>query len=151
MNRLAIGAALGGLAVYLYDPEHGENRRERLSSLWQENRAGVLRAGHAAADTIESGRPLARRITKAVDRRDWAVALDRGRSGAGLSRIVGAAALGGALVYFMDPAKGSARRISALDAGRQAARQVADMVKPVQARVGDRIAGAADRVRVKVG
>ena len=33
MKRLAMGAALGGLAVYLFDPELGEERRERLSSL----------------------------------------------------------------------------------------------------------------------
>jgi len=35
MKRIALGAALGGLAVYFYDPELGESRRGRMSSLWQ--------------------------------------------------------------------------------------------------------------------
>jgi gas vesicle protein len=36
MNRLTMGAALGGLAVYLFDPKLGEERRERVFSLWRE-------------------------------------------------------------------------------------------------------------------
>jgi hypothetical protein len=35
MKRLAMGAALGGFAVYLLDPELGEGRRERLLSHWR--------------------------------------------------------------------------------------------------------------------
>jgi len=147
MNRLAMGAALGGLAVYLYDPELGEERRERLFSLWQENRGSAVQAGRAVSQAAESARPLARRMTKAVSRGDWAEAFDRGRPPIGLTKLIGAAVIGGTLVYFLDPVKGSARRQrllsawqekrhSTLEAVRQAARQTAKAVKPHAGRVG---------------
>ena len=150
MKRLAIGAALGGLAVYLYDPQMGGERRSRLSSLWAENRASALQAGRAASQTIESARPLARRMTRAVGRGDLAQAFERVRPAASLPRLVGAAAVGGALVYFMDPVKGSERRHSALDAARLALRQVAMAVEPLPGRVGDQVAGAVETVKSKV-
>jgi hypothetical protein len=150
MNRLAIGAALGGLAVYLYDPELGEHRRGRLSSLWQENRNGALRAGRTASQTIDSARPVARRITKAIGRGDWAKALDRRRPAASLPRLVVAAAFGAAVVYFMDPLKGAARRLSAVGAGRRAVRRIADMVKVVPGQVEDHFAGTGARRKSKV-
>jgi hypothetical protein len=148
MNRLAIGAALGGLAVYLYDPESGPDRRERLLAVWQENRGTALQAGRAASETIQSARPLARRMTKAVSQADWAQAFERPK--ASVPKLVGAAAVGGAIVYFMDPVKGSERRLSALDAGRQAFRYLADAVRPLPGVVGDRVAGAVDSVKSKV-
>lgn len=150
MNRLAVGAALGALAVYLYDPEMGGKRRDRLSSIWQENRDSALQAGRAASETIESARPLARRVTKAMGRADWARALDRSRPAASLPRLIGAAAVGGVVVYFMDPVKGSERRLSALEAGRRAVRQLANAVKPLSGRVGDRVTGAVGGVKDKV-
>ena len=150
MKRLTMGAVLGGLAVYLFDPELGEERRERLSSLWQENRDSALQAGHAASRTIESARPLARRMSKAVGRDDWAQALDRSRPAVSLPKLVGAAAVGGAFVYFMDPVRGSERRRSTLAAGRQAFTQVAKAVKPGLEHLGDRVAGAGERVKSKV-
>jgi hypothetical protein len=150
MNRLAIGAALGGLAVYLYDPELGENRRGRLSSLWQENRNAALKAGRTASQTIDSARPMTRRMAKAIGRGDWAKALDRRRTPATLPRLVGAAAFGGAVVYFMDPLKGPARRLSALGAGRRAVRRIAAMVKLVPGQVEDHVAGTAEHVKFKL-
>ena len=110
MNRLAMGAALGGLAVYLYDPELGEERRERLFSLWQENRGSAVQAGRAVSQAAESARPLARRMTKAVGRREWAEAFDRGRPPIGLTKLIGAAVIGGTLVYLLDPVEGAERR-----------------------------------------
>lgn len=151
MNRLVAGAALGGLAVYFYDPEMGEKRRGRLLSVWQENRDSAMQARRVAADTIESARPIARRMTKAVGRTDWSKALDRGRSAATLPKLIGAAAIGGVLVYFLDPVKGSERRKSALDAGRKASRQVADVVTSVSGRVGDQVAGTVQDFRSQVG
>jgi gas vesicle protein len=155
MKRFAVGAALGGLAVYLYDPELGEKRRGRLSSFWQENRNSALQAGLAASETIESARPMARRMTRAMGRRDWAQALDRGRPTASLPRLIGAAVVGGAVVggavvYFMDPLKGSERRLSALEAGRRVARLMADAMKPLPGRVGDQVAGAVEGVKSRV-
>jgi hypothetical protein len=150
MKRLALGAALGGLAVYLYDPELGENRRGRLYSLWRENRKNALHAGRTASQTIDSARPLARRISKAIGSRSWPVVIERGRRATSLSTLLGAAALGGAAVYFMDPVKGSARRLSAVDAGRRAARHVASITEPVRGRVADQVADSADRFKARV-
>jgi hypothetical protein len=150
MKRLAIGAALGGLAVYLYDPELGAERRARLSSLWMENSASALQAGRAASQTIESARPLARRMTKAVGRGDWAQAFGRVRPSASLPRLLGAAAVGGVLVYFMDPVKGSERRHAALDVARSALRQVAMVVEPLPGRVGDQVADTVETVKSKL-
>ncbi|MFI5460699.1 MAG: hypothetical protein ACHRXM_35240, partial [Isosphaerales bacterium] len=144
---IALGAALGGLAVYLYDPELGENRRGRLTSLWRENRDSALKAGRTASETIDSARPLARRITKAIGRGSWPVVVERGRRGTILPGLFGAAVIGGAVVYFMDPVKGSVRRMSALDAGHRAARQIVSIVEPVRGRVGDRVTDAADRFK----
>jgi hypothetical protein len=151
MNRLVAGAALGGLAVYFYDPEMGETRRGRLLSLWQENRDTAMQARRVAADTLESARPLARRMTKAVGRTDWSKALDRGRSAATLPKLIGAAAIGGVLVYFLDPAKGSERRTSALEAGRRVSGRVADVVTAVGGRVGEQVAGTVQDFRSQVG
>jgi gas vesicle protein len=147
MNRLAVGAALGGLAVYFYDPQLGGERRDRLASLWQENRDSVLRAGRAASETIDSARPQVRRMTDAVSRTDWARALDRERPTSRLPILLGAAALGAVAVYFMDPSKGSARRISALDSARRAVRQMARAVKPL----GDHVADLVENARSRVG
>ena len=132
MKRKALGAALGGLAVFLYGPELGARRRQRLSSLWQENRNGALQAGRAASEAIDSGRPLARRITNAFGRGSWPLVIERGRRATSLPRLIGAVALGGAVVYFVDPVKGSARRMSALDAGRRVGRQIASITEPMR-------------------
>ena len=150
MKRIALGAALGGLAVYLYDPELGEHRRGRLTSLWRENRNSALKAGRTASETIDSARPLARRITNAIGRGSWPVVIERGRRATTLPGLIGAVAIGGAVVYFMDPVKGSERRMSALDAGRRAVRQIASMVEPVRSRVEDQVTDAADRFKSRV-
>jgi len=150
MNRLAIGAALGGLAVYLYDPELGGGRRDRLSSIWQENRDTAMQAGRAASGTIESARPFARRMTRAIGSTDWASAFERPRRAATLPRLIGAAALGGVAVYFMDPAKGSQRRLSALAAGRRVVQRVAGAVQPLPAQVGNRVNDAVVGIKSKV-
>ncbi len=153
MRRLTMGAALGGLAVYLFDPELGDERRERLFSLWRENRGRAVQAGRAASQAADSVRPLAHRMSKAIDRRDWAEAFDRRRPAVSVPKLIGAAAIGGTLVYFLDPFQGSERRqwlLSALEAGRQAARQTAKTVKPNASRVGDEVAEAVEGVKPKV-
>ena len=153
MNRLAMGAALGGLAVYLYDPELGEERRERLFSLWQENRGSAVQAGRAVSQAAESARPLARRMTKAVGRREWAEAFGRGRPPIGLTKLIGAAVIGGTLVYLLDPVEGAERRqrlLSTVEAALQAARHTAKAVKPHADRVSDQVAVAVEGVRSKV-
>ena len=157
MKRLATGAALGGLAVYLYDPALGEQRRARLSSLWRENRDSAVQAGQAASQVVESARPLARRVTNAVRHSEWTDALGRSRPASRLPWIIGAVAIGGALVYFFAPVKGSERRErflsawqdtghSTLEAGRKAARETAEAVRPVIGRVSDQVADAVEGV-----
>jgi hypothetical protein len=146
MKRLAMGAALGGLAVYLYDPELGEERRERLFSLWREYRGSAVQAGRAASEAAESARPLARRVTKAIGRRDWARAFDRGRPSVSLPKLIGAAAIGGTLVYFLDPVNGSERRQWLLSV----AQQTAQAVKPHAGRVSDQVADGDEGVKSKV-
>jgi gas vesicle protein len=161
MKRLAIGAALGGLAVYLYDPSLGGERRDRLSSLWRENRDNRMQVGRAASQAADSVRPLARRMTKAVGSGDWAKAVNPRRHAASLPLVIGAVAVGGALVYFLTPVKGAERRqrvLSAwrenghatMEAGRRAARQTAEAVKPVVSRVSDGVADAVEDVKVMV-
>jgi gas vesicle protein len=150
MNRLAIGAALGGLAVYLYDPQLGSKRRERLSSLWDENREGVLQAGRVASETIDSARPQVHRMTKAIGRTDWMQALDSRRPASKLPMLLGAAAIGGVVAYFLDPLKGSGRRRSALESGRRAVRQMAQTARPLGGRVGDHVADFVEDARSKV-
>ena len=104
-----------------------------------------MQAGRAASQAAKSARPLARRLTKAV----------------GLPKLIGAAVIGGTLVYFLDPVKGSERRQrllsawqekrhSMLEAGRQAARQTAKAVKPQAGRVSDQVADAVEGVKSKV-
>ena len=154
MKRLTMGVALGGLAVYFFDPELGEERRDRLLSLGRENLGSAVKAGRAASQAAESAQPLARRMTKAIGRGDWAKAFDRGRPTVSLPKLLGAAAIGGTLVYFLDPVHGSERRqwlLSRLEAGRQAAQQTVEAVKPPRAgRVGDQVANAVEAVKSKV-
>ncbi len=157
MNRLTIGAAFGGLAVYLFDPDLGEERRERLSSLWREYRGSAVQAGRAASQAAESAGPMARRMTKRVGRGDWAEAFDRGRPAISLPKLIGAAAIAGTLVYLLDPVKGSERRQRLLSAWQEkrhstleAARQAAKAVTTQADRVSDQVAGAAEAVTSKI-
>jgi hypothetical protein len=160
-----MGAALGGLAVYLYDPEFGEQRRGRLSSRWREKREGALQAGRAAGDAVESARPLAQGVaqgvTRVFGRQDWSGSLGRGRPTSSLPKLIGAAAIGGSLAYFLDPAKGFERRerllsagrakgLSALEIARLGVRQTANAVKARADRVSDRMADALDGTKAKV-
>ena len=165
MKRLTIGIALGGLAVYLFDPELGEERRERLLSAWRVNRETASDAGRAAFQAVETARPLARRMTNIVGRRDWAEAFGRSRPAVSVPKIVGAAvgaaAIGGTLVYFLDPVDGPERRQrllaawrekrhSILEASRQAARHTAKAVKAQAGRAKDQVADAPEGVTSKI-
>jgi hypothetical protein len=150
MKRLTVGAALGGLAVYLFDPDLGAARRDRLSSVWRENRGRAVQAGQAASDAAEVARPLARRLTTEIGRRDWAKAFDRDRSAVSLPKLIVAAALGGTLVYFLDPLHGSQRRHLVLHAGRRTVQQLATAVKPLPGRISGHFADSGKSVKSKV-
>jgi hypothetical protein len=151
MKRLAVGAALGGLAAYLYDPKLGAERREQLYSLWQDNRDTAVQARQTASRVLESARPVARRVTKAVGRGDWAQMFERRRPSASFPKLIGAAAVGGALMYFFDPVRGSERRRSTLAAGRRVVAKVVEAAKTVPDRVGGPSADSATRVKSSLG
>ena len=136
MKRLAMGAAVGSLAAYLFDPKLGAERRERLYSVWQDNKDTAVQAGKTASRAVESARPVALRVTKAVGAGDWAKALEPRRRSSSLPKLVGAVAVGGALMYFLDPTRGSARRQAAVAKGRQVATRVVEVAKTVPNRVG---------------
>jgi Flp pilus assembly protein TadB len=100
-------------------------------------------------------------MTKAVGSGDWAKAVNPRRHAASLPLVIGAVAVGGALVYFLTPVEGAERRqrvLSAwrenghatMEAGRRAARQTAEAVKPVVSRVSDGVADAVEDVKVMV-
>jgi len=109
MNRMTIGAALGGAAMYLFDPQQGEDRRRRIQSLWRENRDTALEVGGGVSQAAESMRPLVRRMKHGLERGDWAE-----RDGPNwvplVTGVVVSTAFGGALVYFLDPENGLVRR-----------------------------------------
>jgi len=109
MSRFTIGAALGGAAVYFFDPMQGEDRRRRVQSLWRENRDTALQVGGGVTQAAESMRPLVGRVKRRLEQGDWAE--DAGRSWMpAVTGVVIATALGGALVYFLDPQNGLVRR-----------------------------------------
>jgi hypothetical protein len=151
MKRLAVGAALGGFAAYLFDPKLGADRRERLYSLWQDNRDTAVQAGQTASRALESARPVARRVTKAVGRGDWAQVFERRRPSASVPKLLGAAAVGGALMYFLDPVRGSERRRSMIATSRRAVTKIVKAAKTVPGRVGGTAADSEDHVKSRVG
>jgi hypothetical protein len=109
MDRITIGAALGGAAVYFLDPQRGEDRRRRVQSFWRENRRTAFEVGGGVSQAAESVRPLVRRVKRGFGRGEWTE-----RSGPNwvprVTAIIIAAALGGALMYFLDPENGPRRR-----------------------------------------
>ena len=71
MDRITIGAALGGAAVYFLDPQRGEDRRRRVQSFWRENRDTAFEVGGGVSQAAESMRPLVRRVKRGFGRGDW--------------------------------------------------------------------------------
>ena len=109
MDRITIGAALGGAAVYFLDPQRGEDRRRRVQSFWRENRDTAFEVEGGVSEAAESVRPLVRRVKRGFGRGDWT---ERGRPNwvPGVTATIIAAALGSALMYFLDPENGPGRR-----------------------------------------
>ena len=109
MDRITIGAALAGASVYFLDPQRGEDRRRRVQSLWRENRDTAFQVGGEVSQAAESMRPLVRRVKRGFGRGDWT---EGGGPNwvPGVTGIIIAAALGGALMYFLDPENGPGRR-----------------------------------------
>jgi gas vesicle protein len=145
-----MGAALGAVAAYLGDPKLGAQRRERLLSLWQDNRETAVQAGQTAKGAFDSARPVAKRMTQAIGSRDLAKLLARRRSSVTVPRLLGAAAVGGALMYFLDPVRGAERRRSMLAKGRQLTNKAVDTAKAARSRVGSSSEQTAKRAKSQV-
>lgn len=109
MSRFTIGAALGGAAVYFFDPSQGEERRQRVQSLWRENRDTAHQVGAGVAQAGESMRPMLRHVRRGLERRDWIEAPGTSWLPA-VAGMFAATAFGGAAVYFLDPKSGPVRR-----------------------------------------
>ncbi len=158
MSRFTIGAALGGAAVYFFDPLQGEDRRRRAQSLWRENRDAALKVGDGVSQTAESMRPLVRRMKRGLGQGDWAE-----NAGAGwvpaVTGIFVATAFGGALVYFLDPQNGLVRRKrvlaflgeeqGALKEGIRSVQKAAGTVRPWAKHSVAEASKAAEDVRAK--
>jgi len=158
MNRMTIGAALGGAAMYFFDPQQGEDRRRRIQSLWRKNRDTALEVGGGVSQTAESMRPLVRRMKRGLERRDWAE--DDGPNWVPVvTGIVVSTAFGGALVYFLDPENGLVRRQrvvsffgelqGALKGGFRSVQKAAKTVIPPAKHTVEKASEAVEDVRVK--
>jgi hypothetical protein len=109
MDRITIGAALGGAAVYFLDPQRGEDRRRRVQSFWRENRDTAFEVGGGVAQAAESVRPLVRRVKRGFGRGEWTERSSPNWAPR-VTAIIIAAAFGSALMYFLDPENGPRRR-----------------------------------------
>ena len=158
MKRMTIGAALGGAAMYLFDPQQGEDRRRRIQSLWHENRDTALEVGGGVSQAAESMRPLVRRMKRRLEGGDWAN--DDGPNWVPVvTGVVVATAFAGALVYFLDPENGPARRqrvVSFLGEQRGALKgrfrdvqKAAKTMRPPGKHTVDNATEAVEDVRVK--
>ena len=128
MDRITIGAALGGAAVYFLDPQRGEDRRRRVKSFWRENRDSAFEVGGGVSQAAESVRPLVRRVKRGFGRGNWTEGR-RPNWVPGVTAIIIAAALGSALMYFLDPENGQGRRQHVLSVNlraKQAANEAAE-------------------------
>lgn len=158
MSRFTIGAALGGAAVYFFDPLQGVDRRRRVQSLWSENRDTALQVGGGVSQAAESMRPLVRRMKRGLEQGDWAEVAGRGWVPA-VTGIFVATAVGGALVYFLDPQNGLVRRKriltflgeeqGALKEGIRSVQKAAGTVRPWAKHAVAETSKAAEDVMVK--
>src|SRR5487761_169808 len=128
MDRITIGAALGGAAVYFLDPQRGEDRRRRGQPVWRENRDAAFEVGGGGSQAAESVRPLVRRVKRGFGGGEWTQG-GRPNLVPGVTAIIIAAALGSALMYFLDPENGQGRRQRVLSVNlraKQAANEAAE-------------------------
>lgn len=149
MSRFTIGAALGGAAVYFFDPLQGEDRRRRVQSLWRENRDTARQVGAGASQVADSMRPLVRRVKRGLEQR---VRTDDTAAGwvPALTSILLASVFGAALVYVLDPQSGPDRRKRILmflgdeqGALKQRIRNVQSATRAARPRVKSAVAGAS--------
>lgn len=158
MSRFTIGIALGAAAAYFFDPLQGEDRRRRAESLWRENRDTARQVGGGVTQAAESMRPLVGRVKRHLEHGSGAE--DTGASWVpGVGGVVTATALGGALVYFLDPQSGPVRRKriltflgeeqGAFKEGFRSVQKAAGTAKPWAEQAVDEVSRAVQNVRAK--
>jgi gas vesicle protein len=158
MSRFTFGAAVGAAAVYFFDPLQGEDRRRRVQSLWRENRDTARQVGAGVSQATESMRPLVRRLKRGLEQGDWA---ENARASwvPAVTGIFVATAVGGAVVYFLDPQNGLVRRKrirtflgeekDALKEGIRSAQKAAGTVRPRAKHAVAEASKAAEAVMAK--
>ena len=68
LKRFLVGAAVGGALVYLMDSEKGPERRQKLMSMWEENKEPVVRASQNVKQTVQDVTPKVKdEVSKRVD------------------------------------------------------------------------------------
>jgi hypothetical protein len=152
MNRLVIGSALGGVAMYFLDSERGARRRSEAAKVWRER-------GGAAMEAVE---PYAHEVRRRwLSRVGWPGSRGRIVEVNDMRKTLFAAALGGALVFFLDPERGEERRRklmsfwnekrgTAIEAGRNAAARTTEVVKPRAEEVGKKVTTVFNDAKSKV-
>jgi gas vesicle protein len=75
MGRFLYGAVVGGAAMYLLDPDSGQERRRKLAAWWRENRGSmrVRQAAEVTADRVDELKPAVRKASQAAGERAQAV------------------------------------------------------------------------------
>jgi gas vesicle protein len=64
MRRFFYGALIGGVAMYLLDPENGRERRMRLSTWIRQNRGTFTEAADAAGRRAQKLKPVAAKAAR---------------------------------------------------------------------------------------
>ena len=149
LNRWFAGAVTGGLATYFLDPELGERRRRNLVAVWRENEGTAREAQQMAARAVAQMEPIAYRLSGGR----WP-ARDPGMEVGGVMRLLLGTAIGGALVYFLDPQSGAARRrraVSFLQEKRDATTtNVADAMKRARKTAEQEVRNARSEVTGRI-
>lgn len=112
LNRWLTGAVSGGLVTYFLDPDNGEERRNRLAALWKNNQDNARHAAHMAAEAVGRAGPLAEQLREGRwDALRWDALFPPKRQEVPMAvKLLVATAVGGMLVYFLDPDSGERRR-----------------------------------------
>lgn len=64
MGRFFYGALVGGVLMYLFDPENGNQRREQLQEWWRRNQGTVKGAGRATVRKVQDLQPMVERAAR---------------------------------------------------------------------------------------
>lgn len=115
MVRALIAAVLGGVAVFLFDPDLGTRRRKGLAKLAGQGRESLEQAGKRSRRAATEAKKASRRGAKTIGQLKRDVSGEPSGPSAGTWVLLGggilaAGAIGAGIAYAMDPDRGAARR-----------------------------------------